>query len=157
MFNKNFFIIFISLLLYQSPLLSKSNSFNKFSSKNLSKYFSGIIAFENKKNSEALSFFSSSKILINRHDPYLEKFVMSLVLEDKVPQAINLIKNNKKKNNSKFFEAYILLALDSLKKNNLDQTIEILSEVSEKFQEDRFNFIIIKSLIQYIDVFKNRK
>ncbi len=157
MFNKNFFIIFILILLYQSPLLSKSNSFNEFNSKNLSKYFSGIIAFENKKNSEALSFFNSSKILINRHDPYLEKLVVALVLEDKVSQAVNFIKNNKKKNNSKFFEAYILLALDSFKKNDIDQTIEILSEVPEKFQEDRFNFIIVKSLIQYINVFKNKK
>ena len=97
-------------------LLSKSNSFSEIDSKSLSKYFSGIVAFENKDNSEALRFFNSSKILINQHDPYLEKLVMSLVLEDKVAQAINLIKINNKKSNSIFFEAYILLVMDSLKK-----------------------------------------
>jgi hypothetical protein len=116
MLNKKFIIILISLLLYQNPLLSKSNSFDEFNSKNLSKYFSGIVAFENKDNSEALSYFNSSKILINQHDPYLEKFVMSLVLENKVVQAINFINVNKKKSNSNFFEAYILLILDNLKK-----------------------------------------
>ena len=157
MFKKKIAIIFISALLYQSPLLSKSNSLVEFNSKNLSKYFSGIVAFENKNNSEALDFFNSSKILINRHEPYLERLVMSLVLEDKVSQAINFIKANYKKNNTEFFEAYILLALDSLKKNNIDKLIKILSEVPKKFQKDRFNFIIVNSLIQYAEVFTNNR
>jgi hypothetical protein len=71
MFKKKIIIILISVLLYQSPLLSKSTSFSEFSSRNLSKYFSGIVALENQKNSDALDFFNTSKILINRHDPYL--------------------------------------------------------------------------------------
>ncbi len=157
MFNKKFVIILISALLYQSCLLSKSTSFNEFSSNNLSKYFSGIVAFENKDNSEALSFFNSSKILINKHDPYLEKFVMSSVLENKVTQAINIIKVNTKKKNSNFFEAYVLLALDSLKKNDIDKTLIILKEVPESLQKDRFNFIILSFLKQYALVFKNNK
>ena len=157
MLNKKFIIILISSLLYQSPLLSKSNSFDEFNSKNLSKYFSGIVAFENKDNSEALSYFNSSKILINQHAPYLEKFVMSLVLENKVVQAINFINVNKKKSNSNFFEAYILLILDNLKKNNIDKALEILTEVPEYLQKDRINYIILNSLKQYAYVFKNKK
>ena len=94
MLNKKFIIILISILLYQSSLLSKSTSFDEFNSKSLSKYFSGIVAFENKDNSVALNYFNSSKILINQHDPYLERFVMSLVLENKVTQAVNYIKSN---------------------------------------------------------------
>ena len=157
MFKKKIAIIIFSTLLYQSPLLSKSNSLNEFNSKNLSKYFSGIVAFENKNNSKALDFFNSSKILINRHEPYLERFIMSLVLEDKVLQAINFIKANSKKNNSEFFEAYILLALDSLKRNNVNKLIKILSEVPEELQKNRLNFIIVKSLTQYAEVFTNNK
>ncbi len=157
MFKKKITIIFISALLYQSPLFSKSTSFNDFNSKNLSKYFSGIIAYENKNNSQALDFFNSSKILLDRHEPYLEKLVMSLVLEGKVVQAINIIKTNDKKNNSQFIEAYILLALDSLKKNNINKAIKILYSIPENLQKDRFNFIIVNSLIQYADVFKNKR
>ena len=157
MFNKKIIILIFTLLLYQSSLLSKSTSFDEFNSKNLSKYFSGIVAFENKDNSVALEFFKSSKILINQHDPHLEKFVMSLVLEDKVAQAINIIKTNGKKSNSDFFEAYILLALDSLKKNNIDKATKILAEVPDYLQKDRFNFIILNSLKQYSNVFKNKK
>jgi len=157
MFSKKIKIILIFLLFYQSPLLSKSNNFNDFNSDNLSKYFSGIVAFENKNNSDALNYFNSSKILLNRHDPYLEKFVMSLVLENKVAQAINIIKVNSEKTNSDFFEAYIILALDSLKKNNLEQAAEFLSEVPEFLQKDRFNYIILNSIKQYVYVFKEKK
>jgi tetratricopeptide (TPR) repeat protein len=157
MFKRRILFILIFTLLYQSPLLSKSTSFSEFSSRNLSKYFSGIVALENQKNSDALEFFNTSKILINRHDPYLEKLVTTLVLEDKVAQAINLIRINDEKNNSQFFEAYVLLALDHLKKNNINKALEVLSEVPEEFKRDRFNFIIVNSLIQYANVFKYKK
>ena len=99
MFYKKLKLIIIIFLLYQIPLYSKSTSFYAIDSKNLSKYFSGIVASGNKDNSTALEFFNSSKILINNHDPYLEKYVNSLVLENKVSQAISLIQNNKDKKN----------------------------------------------------------
>ena len=158
MFYLKTLIILISFLFYQTNLFSKSNSFDKFNSKNLSKYFSGIVAFENKKNTKALSFFNSSKILINQHDPYLEKLVLSLVLENKVAQAINFIKINETKNNSKFFEAYILKVLDSLKKNKFNEASELLEEVPEFLQkEGRFNYIILNSLKQYLHVFNYKE
>ena len=50
-----------------------------------------------------------------------------------------------------------MLALDGLKKNNLDKAIKILTEIPEEFQKDRFNYIIVNSLIQYTKVFKNKK
>ena len=157
MFSKKIKIILIFLLFYQSPLLSKSNNSNDFNAVNISKYFSGIVAFENKDNSKALNYLNSSKILLNRHDPYLEKLVMSLVLDNKVTQSINYIKLNREKTNSNFFEAYLLLALDSLKKNNLDKAIEILSEVPELLQKDRYDYIILNSLKQYLHVFNEKK
>ena len=84
MLLKKIKFILIIFLLYQTPLYSKSTSFNDINSKNLSKYFSGIVAFENKDNSLALEFFNSSKILIDNHDPYLKRYIYSLVLENKV-------------------------------------------------------------------------
>ena len=96
LFKKLKFSLLI-VLLYQTPLYSKSTSFDNFNAKNLSNYFSGIVAFEDKNNSKALKFFNSSKILINKHDPYLKRYIYSLVLENKVSQAINIIKSTKKK------------------------------------------------------------
>ncbi len=149
--------IFVIILFYQSPLLSKSITFNEINSRNVSKYFSGIVAFENDNNLEALNYFNSSKILLSQHDPYLEKFIMTLVLEGKVAKAVNVLKTSGKKQNLNFFEAYILLTLDSLKRNNFKKAKEYLSNLSEISKNDRFNYIIYKSLKQYIDVFKTKK
>ena len=91
MFIKKIKFILILLLLYQTPSNSKSTSFNHLDSKNLSKYFSGIVAFENKDNPAALEFFNSSKILINRHDPYLRKYISSLVLQNNEVHFLNLM------------------------------------------------------------------
>jgi len=157
MFLKKIKFTLIVFLLYQSPLYSKSNNLNDFNSKNLSRYFSGMIAFENKDNSKALEFFNSSKILLNRHDPYLKRYVYSLVLENKVSQAINIIKNNVNKDNTNFFDAYLLLILDSLKKNDFDKADVYLNKITNINRSDRFNLAILESLKQYIYVFKENR
>ncbi len=147
----------ILFLLYQTPLYSKSNSFEIFDSKNLSRYFSGIVAFENKENSIALDFFNSSKTLINKHDPYLKRYVNSLVLENKVSQAINVIKGNKEKSNVDFFDAYLLLIIDSLKKNNYEKVNFYIKKTANLNELDRFNSAILESLKHYIYVFREKK
>ena len=154
---KNIKFILIVLLFYQNTLFTKSNSFEKIDSKNLSKYFSGIVAFGNKKNSEALDFFNSSKILINAHDPFLKRYVSSLVLENKVLQAIQIIKQNYENENIDFFDSYLLLIIDSLKKNELDIAYEYISIANNFTEEDRFNLAILESLKQYVYLFKEKK
>jgi tetratricopeptide (TPR) repeat protein len=149
--------LFIIILFYQTPLSSKSNTLEDFSSKDLSKYFSGIVAFENKDNSKALDLFNSSKILINKHDPYFKRYIYSLVLENQVSKAVNLIKQNKNKNNSKFFESYLMLILDSLKKDDFNQAYNYVSKANKVAKEDRFNLAILDILNQYIFVFKENK
>ena len=157
MFIKKINLILILLFFYQSQVVSKDLILNDFTSDNVSKYFSGIVAFENKNNSKALNYFNSSKVLIDRHDPYLEKLVISLVLEKKTNQAINILKINNGKKNSNFFEAYLLIILDSLKKDNLNLATELLSRVPKSLLEDRLSFIIFDTLKQYVQVFKNKE
>ena len=154
---KNIKFILIILLFYQNTLFTKSNSFEKIDSKNLSKYFSGIVAFGNKKNSEALDFFNSSKILINNHDPFLKRYVSSLVLENKVLQAIQIIKQNYENENIDFYDSYLLLTIDSLKKNELDIAYEYISIANNFAEQDRFNLAILESLKQYVYLFKEKK
>ena len=154
---KNIKFILIILLFYQNTLFTESNSFENIDSKNISKYFSGIVAFGNKKNSEALDFFNSSKILINAHDPFLKRYVSSLVLENKVLQAIQIIKQNYENENIDFFDSYLLLIIDSLKKNELDIAYEYISIANNFADEDRFNLAILESLKQYVYLFKEKK
>ena len=64
MFIKKISLILLIYLSYQTQLLSKSTSLNEIDTKNLSNYFSGIVAYENKENNIALEFFNSSKKII---------------------------------------------------------------------------------------------
>ena len=114
-----FFKLVLILLFYQSPLYSKSKTLNDFNSRYLSNYFSGIVAYKNNDNSQALKFFRSSKYLIKKHNLYLENYIYTLVLEGRVQQATGEIKQNLTEGNSKFFEAHLVLAIDSLKKKKL--------------------------------------
>ena len=157
MLFKKFIFILVLLLFYQTGLYSKSTSLNKINSKNLSNYFSGIVAFENEDNSQALDFFSSSKILMNNHEPYLQKYVYSLVLDNKVSQAINIIKRNLNKKNSNFFDAHLLLIVDSLKRNDLKKASSYFNNIDNSDQLDRFNIAILESLKQYIYTFEEKK
>ena len=80
---KNFFKFVLIFLFFQYPLYSKNKTFNEVNSRNLYNYFSGIIAYNNQDNLKALNFFRSSNFLIKEHDSYLEKYIYSLVLEEK--------------------------------------------------------------------------
>jgi len=155
MFFKNIKFLLILFLLYQNPLHSKSASFDDFDSKNLSKYFSGIVAFENKNNSKALNFFNTSKILLNKHEPYLKRYVYSLVLENKVNQAINVIKQNK--NNSEFFEKYLLLTIDSLSRDDFSKALNYISETKKYIKLNRFNSAVLDNLRDYVFVFNEKR
>ncbi len=145
------------LLFYQSPLYSKNVTLNDFNSHHLSNYFSGIIAYQNNNNSEALKFFQSSKSLIKQHNSYLESYINTLVLEGKVQQAISGIKQNSTEDNSNFFEAHIVLALDSLKRKNFRKSAEHLQRSYGFINNDRLSLIIAETLKQYLYVFEKNK
>ena len=100
---------------------------------------------------EALEFFKSSRSLLTKHDPYLEKYTYSLVLESKVKQAINEIKQNSDKSNSRFFEARLMLAIDSLKRKDFkkpNETIFIPQGSVHRIQNNyRTNLKIIEAQV----------
>jgi tetratricopeptide (TPR) repeat protein len=152
-----FFKFALILLFYQSPLYSKSKTLNDFNSHHLSNYFSGIVAYENNDNSQALKFFKSSKSLIKQHDSFLENYIYTLVIEGKVQQATNEIKQNLTEGNSNFFEAHLVLALDSLKKKNYKRSKEHLKRSYEFINNDRLSLIIAETLKQYLYVFEENK
>ena len=127
-----FFKIFclILLLISQSPVYSKNKDIKEFNSKNLSSYFSALVSYDNQKNIDALKFFDLSNSLINRHDPYLQRYVFSLVMEGKVKRSIKQLKRSLDKKSSDFFEAYLILTLDSIKKKDFKKSNRYLNELS---------------------------
>ena len=153
MFFKKIKFVLVLLLFYQTPLYSKSNSFEDFDSRNLSKYFSGIVAFGNKDNSVALDFFNSTKILIDTHDPYLKRYVFSLVLDGQIKKAIYQIKILENSKNSNFFEAKLLLALDNITRKKYQDAEKILNKLGNFENSDNYEFVIYKIVEDYNKLF----
>ena len=155
----NFFKIFFSILLiiYQIPVYSKSNYINEFNYKDLSNYFSAKVSYDNQKNVDALKFFKLSKSLINKHNPYLKQYIFSLILEGKVKTAIKELKSNENRKNSDFFEAYLLLIIDSINKNDFKKTTKYLNNLPKFSGNDTLNLIIYESLKNYNFLFENKR
>ena len=157
MITKFLKLFFFIILFYQSPLYSKSKTLSEFNSRYLSNYFSGIVAYDNQNNKQALKFFKSSKFLVKKHDPYLKKYIYSLVLENKIQKATSEIKLNLRNNNSNFFEAYLILALDSLNNKNFKKSQNYLDKSFGFIDNDRFSLIIYETFKEYLIVFRKNK
>ena len=147
-------LIFLFSLLYQNVTYSKANDTNDFNQKYLSNYFSALISFDNQKNDDAIKFFNSSKFLIKKHDNFLRHYVFSLILDGQVKKAINQIKHTKEAN---FFEANLLIIIDSLTKKKYKQAENRIKKLLSNEQEDTYKFVILKSLESYNHSFLYKK
>ena len=157
MLIKYFKYLIILILLSQTSLYAKNKENNDFNSKNLSKYFSAILSYNNNQHENALKFFKSSKSLTNKHTPYLKQYVYSLIMEGKVERAIQEIKYNINKKNSDFFEAYLLLILDSIRNKDLNKSVVYLEKLNRFKNNGNLELVVYQSLKEYIYIFKERK
>ena len=148
---KIFFIIVA--LLYQSTAYSKATDNNEFNHKYLSSYLSALLSYDNQNNNLAVKYFNSSKDLSNEHDQFLKKYVFSLVADGQISKAIKHIRYSKNKNNSSFFEANLLLVLDSLNKKNFVKTSKLLTNLKAFQQNDTYEIIIYETLKSYNKLF----
>ena len=157
MIKKLKLILFIVFFIYQTSAFSKTTDENDFNPKYLSNYLSAIVSQNNKESDDAVKHFNSSKILINKHEKYLKKYVITLTVNGQVQKSINIIKKNRGQNNSKFFEAKLLLLIDNFKKREFDQNIELLNEFQSYRDYDNFQYIIYEVLKSYNDLFLTRE
>jgi tetratricopeptide (TPR) repeat protein len=148
------FIIIVTLL-YQSIAYSKAADKNKFSRKYLSNYFSALLSYDNQNNDRALEYFNSSKNLLNKHDKFLKEYVFSLVVDGQVSKAIKQIKYSKDENISNFFEANLLLVLDSLNNKDFIKSSELLADLKVFQENGTYEFIIYEILKSYNNLFLN--
>ena len=158
MIAKNFKIIFtIFFIFFTFQANSKNIYSNDFNSKDLSNYFSGVISHNNQKNDQALKYFKSSKQLLNKHEEYFKRLIFSLVLNQNVDRAIQEIKFLRNKNQSKFFEAQLLLLIDSINKKNFDKTKIYLNNIAKYTEEGTFEKVIYETLRDYSFTFEEKK
>ena len=158
MLSKIFKLVSIIIfLLYQNSLHSKTTADVDFNPKYLSNYFSALLAYDNQNNNEAIKYFDSSKKLIKKHDKFLKKYVFSLVLNGQVKDAIKQIKSSKNKNSTNFFEAYVLLLVDSLQKQKFEKSDLILNELQKFKNYGTYQFVIYETLKSYKNLFETKK
>jgi len=154
-FLKSF--LFTLLIFNQTSLYSKNNNKNEFNSKDLSNYFSAQVSYDNERNNEALKFFKLSRSLIDKHDPFLKQYIFSLVLEGDVKKAIRQSKLSLIKESSSFYEAYLLLTIDSLKRGDLKKTTKYINDLSRYKDNGALELIIYETLRDFNYLFKNKK
>ena len=158
MLNNIFKILILLLFLNINPVYSKIINNTDFKTKNLSSYFSALVSFENQQNKESLKFFNSSKSLIHFHKPYLRNYINSLVHEGKIKKAAQELRHvSSNENNLNFFEAYLLLFLDAIKKEDDSKSEEYLIKLAQFEKKGTYERIIIQSLDDFFYVFKNKK
>ncbi len=158
MITKNTKIIFtIFIFFFTFEAKSKNIYLDDFNSKVLSNYFSGVISHNNQKNEQALKYFKTSKQLLNKHEEYFKRLIFSLVLNQNVDRAIQEIKFLKNKNQSEFFEAQLLLLIDSIIKKNFDKTKIYLDTTAEYIESGTFEKVIYETLRDYTYTFEEKK
>ena len=146
-------IIFVFLIFfYQNVSYSKN-----FDEKNIYNYFSALVLLDKNKPVESLNYFDSSKQLKESHPSYIKKYLFSLVLSKKVSKAISEIKTTKEKNFVDFFEAHLLLVLDSLKMNDYKKSLYYIKNLKRHEEDGAFELIISSFLEEYISLFDERK
>ena len=139
MIKKLKIILFLVFFIYQTSSFSKTTDERDFNPKYLSNYLSALISQNNK---DSVNFFNSSKILINEHTQFLENYVKALTVNGQIPKSINIIKQNRGKENSQFFEAELLLLIDNFKKKKFYQNVKLLNEFQKYRSHGDFNYII---------------
>ena len=158
MVSKIYKIIFFCLIIfYQNVSNSKSLESKSFDEKNVYNYFSALVAQDNNNISESLKFFNSSKRLKESHPSYIKKYIFSLVLSGKINKAVNEIKTIENKKFIDFFEAQLLLVLDSLKKDDYKKSLDYINDLKRHEEEGTFELIVSNFLEEYVYLFNQKK
>mgnify|MGYP001453710540 CR=1 FL=1 len=149
--------IYSLILFFQNIYSSESLAQVDFTEKNVSSYFSGSISLNSNNDSEAVKYYNLSKKLKETHKNYVQNYIISLVLNGKVDRSISELKLLQNQKFSNFFEFYLLLILEDIKKNNFQKAFSKLDNLEFFEKKGTYEFIIFRTLKRYLELFKNKK
>ena len=153
-----FKVLFIFIIfLYHSSVFSKSTVNNNFNQRYLSNYFSALVSHENGDNEIAIKYFDATKSILRDYPEYFDRYVNSLVLNNKIREAIKQIKFFKSKHNTVNFQINLLLTIDALKKNNFSKANDKLLDMKSILKPNSYEQIIYEILKSYNQLFLDRK
>ena len=124
-------LFFLNIFLIQLEAFARDSK-APYTRENISNYFLGIVSANNNFNKEALRYLKKVESLKNRHSKFNVEFVRMLVLLEKFDEAF-IFSKSVWDENELFFEADLLLGLDSFKKKdykNSEKYFERLNKIS---------------------------
>ena len=124
-------LFFLTIFLIQLEAFARDSKV-LYTRENISNYFLGIVSANNNFNNEALRYLKKVESLKNRHSKFNVEFVRLLVLLEKFDEAF-IFSKSVWDENELFFEADLLLGLDSFKKKdykNSEKYFERLNKIS---------------------------
>ena len=124
-------LFFLTIFLIQLEAFARDSK-ALYTRENISNYFLGIVSANNNFNNEALRYLKKVESLKNRHSKFNVEFVRLLVLLEKFDEAF-IFSKSVWDENELFFEADLLLGLDSFKKKdykNSEKYFERLNKIS---------------------------
>ena len=124
-------LFFLTIFLIQLEAFARDSK-ALYTRENISNYFLGIVSANNNFNKEALRYLKKVESLKNRHSKFNVEFVRMLVLLEKFDEAF-IFSKSVWDENELFFEADLLLGLDSFKKKdykNSEKYFERLNKIS---------------------------
>ena len=124
-------LFFLTIFLIQPEAFARDSKV-LYTRENISNYFLGIVSANNNFNNEALRYLKKVESLKNRHSKFNVEFVRTLVLLEKFDEAFIFSKSIWDENEL-FFEADLLLGLDSFKKKdykNSEKYFKRLNKIS---------------------------
>tara|TARA_B100002051_G_scaffold271507_1_gene306373 strand:- start:870 stop:2555 length:1686 start_codon:yes stop_codon:yes gene_type:complete len=158
MLTKILKILFLFIIfLYHSTVFSKSTVDSKFNQRYLSNYFSALVSYDNKDNELALKYFNSTKGILKDHPKFFDKYIVSLVLNNKVQEAIKQIKIFNTINKKKNFHQNLLLTLDAFKNNDFIKAGDQLLDMENNLMSNSYEQIIHEILKSYNQLFTEKK
>ena len=126
---KKIYIILFLLTLVQPGVFAKDNKI-LYTSENISNYFLGVVSAQNHYNQKAHKYLKKTQSLKNNHTRFNIEFIRTLVLLEKMDKAFDFSKSIWDEDEL-FFEADLLLGLDSLIKKDYKNSEKYFSRLNK--------------------------
>ncbi len=145
--KKIYFILFFVTIMLSSYEVLANNNKNNYTKYFISNYFSGVVFAEQNYNRKALSHLEKIQSIKDKHYRFSSEYLRTLILLDKFKEAKDFAKNISNDSES-FFEANLILGLDSLLNQNYKNAEKNFKRLNRPsvynlFYEDFFGNILL--------------
>ena len=148
-------IIYVLLFLNTFNILNAKNTDEFYESKNVTNYFSGILAANNNQYQKSYDYFKYLSNLEDIHYVYSQYYHYSLVALNKFKDAINYSKKLEKKKIDNF-ESNLISAVYYLERKDFDKASVYSEKLKNKSQPGSIQNFLSASLNNWVN-FKNTK